>query len=123
MNAQNISFKDFFIDKTMRIDYFHIGDDSKEFVTLDHVYQYGIWAGSLKNLVDNFNNGAYYYKVYDNVSGKLIFSHGFDSYFKEYQTSDDAAKKIKRTYHESAIIPYPKGKIKFVLEKEIKIMT
>ena len=120
MNAQNINFNDYFIDKTMRIDYYHIGDDSKEFVTMDHVYQYGIWAGSLKNLVDNFNNGAYYYKIYDAESGRLIFSKGFDSYFKEYQTSDEAAKGIKRTYHESAIIPYPKNKIKFVLEKRDK---
>jgi len=120
MNAQNVNFNDYFIDKTMRVDYYHIGDDSKEFVTLDHIYQYGIWAGSLKNLVDNFNNGAYYYKIYDVESGGLIFSRGFDSYFKEYQTSDDASKGIKRTYHESAIIPYPKNKIKFVLEKRDK---
>jgi hypothetical protein len=120
MNAQNINFNDYFVDKTMRVDYFHIGDDSKEFVTIDHVYQYGIWAGSLKNLIDNFNNGAYYYKIYDVESGVLIFSRGFDSYFKEYQTSDEAAKGIKRAYHESAIIPYPKNKIKFVLEKRDK---
>ena len=120
MNAQTINFNDYFIDQTMRIDYFHIGDASKEFVTLDHVYQYGTWAGSLKNLVDSFNNGAYYYKIYDIASGGLIFSRGFDSYFKEYQTGDDAAKEIKRTYHESAIIPYPKNKIKFVLEKRDK---
>jgi hypothetical protein len=120
MNAQTTRFDDFFVDKTMRIDYFHIGDATSEIVTLDHVYQYGTWAGSLKNLIDNFNNGAYYYKVYDITSGKLIYSIGFDSYFKEYQTSDDAAKGIKRTYMESAIIPFPKNKIKFVLEKRDK---
>lgn len=116
----NIQFNDYFTDQTMRIDYFHIGDANSEMMTLDHVYQYGTWAGSLKNLIDNFNNGIYYYKVYDPASGRLIFSKGFDSYFKEYQTSDDAAKGIKRTYHESAIIPYPKNKIKFVLEKRDK---
>ena len=117
LNAQNVKFDDYFKDQTMRIDYFHIGDAKSEIVTLDHVYQYGIWAGSLNNLIDNFNNGAYYYKIYDLTSGKLIYSIGFDSYFKEYQTSDEASKGIKRTYQESAIIPYPKNKIKFVLEK------
>ena len=71
-------------------------------------------------MIDNFNNGAYYYKIYDSASGKLIYSIGFDSYFKEYQTSDDASKGIKRTYQESAIIPYPKNKIKFVIEKRNK---
>lgn len=120
MNAQTIKFNDYFVDQTMRIDYFHIGDAANEFITIDHVFQYGTWAGSLKNLIDNFNNGAYYYKIYDLASGKLIFSRGFDSYFKEYQTVDDAIKGIKRTYHESAIIPYPKNKIRFVLERRDK---
>ncbi|OGU68018.1 MAG: peptidase M64 [Stygiobacter sp. RIFOXYC12_FULL_38_8] len=118
--AQSVSFNDYFSDQTMRVDYFHIGDATTEVVTVDHIYQYGIWAGSTKNLLDNFNNGAYYYKIYDAASGKLIFSRGFDSYFKEYQTSDEASKGIKRTYHESAIIPFPKNKIKLVLEKRDK---
>jgi hypothetical protein len=117
VSAQTVKFDTFFTDQTMRIDYYHIGDAASEFVTLDHVYQYGIWAGSMTSLIDNFNNGAYYYKIYDLASSKLIFSYGFDSYFKEYQTSDEASKGIKRTYHESAIIPFPKNKIKFTLEK------
>ena len=112
-----VQFDDYFIDKTMRIDYYHIGDAKTEFVTLDQIYQYGIWAGSRKNLIDDFNNGRYYVKIYDAASGKIIFSKGFDSYFGEYQTSDDALNDIKRTYSESALIPYPKHKIKFVLEK------
>ncbi|PKL84294.1 MAG: peptidase M64 [Ignavibacteriae bacterium HGW-Ignavibacteriae-3] len=116
-SAQQISFNGYFTDQTMRIDYFHIGDAASELVTIDQVYQYGTWAGSVKNLIDEFNNGAYYYKIYDLSTGKLIFSKGFDSYFKEYQTSDAASKGIKRTYHESAIIPFPKVKIRFVLEK------
>lgn len=115
-----ISFNDYFVDKTLRIDYFHIGDANSELITIDHLYQQGTWAGSLKNLIDNFNNGAYYYKVYDPATNKLIFSRGFDSYFKEYQTTEEAANHIKRAYHESALIPFPKNKIKFVLEKRDK---
>jgi IgA Peptidase M64/Peptidase M64 N-terminus len=115
-----INFSDYFIDKTMRIDYFHIGNANDEIVTLDKIYQYGTWAGSLKNLIDNFNNGKYYFKVYDLSSGKLIFSKGFDSYFGEYQTSSDALNGIKRTYGESAIIPFPKNKIRLTVEKRKK---
>ena len=118
--AQSVQFNEHFVDQTMRIDYFHIGDATTEIVTVDHIYQYGMWAGCTKNLIDNFNNGAYYYKVYDAASGKLIYSIGFDSYFKEYQTSDEASKGIKHTYHESAIIPFPKNKIRFALEKRDK---
>ena len=109
-------FDHYFVDKTMRIDYFHIGDAQEEMVTLDFVYEQGIWAGSLHNLIDPFDNGRYYVKIYDLESGNLIFSKGFDSYFGEYKTTGNALDGVKRTYHETVLIPYPKNKIKFALE-------
>src|ERR1035437_377208 len=83
VKTQTVNFDNYFIDKTMRIDYYHIGDASSEIITLDKVYQYGTWAGSLKNLIDNFNNGKYYFKIYDATSNNVIYSNGFDSYFGE----------------------------------------
>ena len=114
------TFVDFFEDKTMRIDYYHIGDAKTEQVTIDHIYRYGIWAGSMTHLVDKLNYGAYYHKIYDAASGALIYSRGFDSYFKEYQTSGPAAEGIVKTFHESAIVPYPKMKVIFALDKRQK---
>jgi hypothetical protein len=114
------AFDRYFIDKTMRIDYFHIGDAEHEAVTLDRIYEYGIWAGSLVNLVDRLNYGAYYVKVYDAESQEVIYARGFDSYFKEYQTSEKAAQGISRTFQESALVPVPKQKIVFALEKRSK---
>ena len=111
------AFEDQFLDKTLRIDYFHIGDAESEIVTLDHSYVYGIWAGSRRHLIDTFNNGKYYIKVYDAASGGLIYSKGFDSYFGEYQTSGPAAEGVMRTYHESALLPCPKRPVRFALEK------
>ena len=118
--AQSVSFDEYFTDKTMRIDYYHTGEAKSEIVTPDHIYRYGIWAGNLVNLIDNFNNGTYYYKIFDESSRKLIYSKGFDSYFKEYQTSDPAIKGIKKTFRESALVPFPKNKIKFMIEKRDK---
>jgi hypothetical protein len=118
--AQNSAFNERFIDKTMRIDYHHTGDASSELITIDKIYQQGIWAGSLNNLLDNFNNGAYYYKIYDAASGDLIYSKGFDSYFKEFQLSDEAINGLKKAYHETALIPYPKNKVRFAVEKRDK---
>ncbi len=109
-------FSDYFINETMRIDYFHVGDKNREDITIDRVYRQGTWAGNPNSLIDEFNNGRYYIKVYDRAAGKLIFSKGFDSYFGEYKTTEKAASGSKRTYHESALIPYPKKKIRFVIE-------
>ena len=109
-------FDDHFVDRTMRIDYFHIGDSKEELITIDQIYEQGIWAGSQRNLLDKFDNGRYYAKVYDLSSGRLIFSKGLDSYFGEYKTTGQALRGLKRTYHETVLIPYPKKKIKFTLE-------
>jgi len=113
-------FGDYFEDRTIRVDYYHTGDAISELVTLDHVYRYGTWAGSLKNLVDDRDYGAYYYKIFDDATGKLVFSRGFDSYFKEYQTSDPAGEGIKKTFMETALIPSPKNKVIFTLARKQK---
>ena len=110
-------FNDYFSDKTMRIDYFHTGDSEADIISLDKIYVYGIWAGSKNGLIDPFNNGKYYVKIFDYSSNKMIFSKGFDSYFFEYQTSANALKGIKKTFHESVLIPAPKNAINFVLYK------
>lgn len=121
---ESVNFNDYFIDKTMRIDYYHIGNAEEEIITIDKIYMGGVWAGSKKNLIDNFNNGRYYVKVYDLSSGKLLFSKGFDSYFGEYKTTDPAIKGKKKTYHETVLIPFPKNKIRIefeVREKDFKL--
>jgi hypothetical protein len=117
----NAEFRDYFADKTMRIDYYHTADSTTEFIAIDKIYLQGAgkgtWAGNPEALIDTFNNGQYYIKVYDHASGQLLFSKGFNSYCAEYMTTDMAAQGIKRTYHETALIPYPMKKIKFTLEK------
>ena len=101
------AFDAWFVDKTMRVDYFHTGNAAAETFALDQVYDQGLWAGSRAHLIDPFNLGRYTVKVFDDATGTLIFSKGFDSYFGEYKTSEGGIKGVARTYHESALLPYP----------------
>jgi hypothetical protein len=117
LSQNNPKFEDYFADETLRIDYFHIGDAKSEMITIDKLYQYGSWAGSLNHLIDNFNNGKYYVKIYDEASNNLIYSKGFDTFFGEYASSDDGIAGKQKSFQESAIIPLPKSKIIFALEK------
>lgn len=118
LSAQDLSkFNKYFEDANMRIDYYHVGDSKSELFTIDRIYKQGIWAGSRVNLIDNFNNGAYYYNVTDLISGELLYSKGFDSFFKEYQTSKNAQDGTNRSYHESALIPFPKNIVKLSVLK------
>ena len=104
-------FDTFFLNETLRVDYSHTGNATTEKEEVTVIYRYGIWAGSTVNLLDTLNYGAYYYKVYDKKSGNLIYSKGFDSYFKEYQTSTPAIEGNIKTFYESAMLPFPKNKI------------
>ena len=111
------AFNTHFHDRTMRIDYFHTGDAKSDVITVDHLYEYGIWSGSRTKLIDNFQNGAYYAKVYDAKSGELLFSKGYGSLFEEYQMTKPAIDGTKRTFHETVRIPSPKNEVRVVIEK------
>lgn len=114
--ASAATFDDHFIDATLRIDYHHTGDASREFVSVDELWRQGIYAGSRTKLIDDLDLGRHYAKLYDAASGELIWSRGFDSYFGEWQTTTPAAGGVLRTYHESALAPYPKAPVVFALE-------
>jgi len=114
--AGSVSFEKYFLDKTMRVDYYHFGNAQQESITLDRVLEQGFWAGSLRNLIDTLERGRYRAQVFDTVSGDLIFSRGFDSYFGEYKTTSPAQKGVMRTYQESVLIPFPRAKVKLVIE-------
>jgi hypothetical protein len=112
-----VRFEDHFVDSTLRIDYYHIGNSTEDFITLDHVYRQGIWAGSTANLVDPFMNGRYAVRVYDAAAGTLLFVKAYDAYFGEYKTTDPAKKGIRRTYHESVLVPFPKHPVRVDFEQ------
>lgn len=110
-------FDHWFLDRTLRVDYYHIGNAEEETVTLDRVYDQGPWAGSTVNLIDTRNNGAFFVKIFDVATNRLIFSRGFDTIFREYQTTAPAAAGVRRTFHESFLMPRPKGIFQWTLER------
>jgi len=107
-------FDDYFINKTMRIDYYFTGIKNECRISLDRVIEEPHWAGSMNNLIDTLNFGNHLVEVYDNESNTLIFSKGFSSLFQEWQTTDEAAGGFYRTFSASVLIPYPKKPIKLI---------
>jgi hypothetical protein len=112
-----VRFADRFVDRTMRVDYYHAGNAVEETATIDRIYDQGPWAGSRTVLLDPFNYGRYRFLVTDAATGTLLFSQGFDSEFGEYKTSGPALGGVRRTYHESALLPFPKKKVKLTIER------
>jgi hypothetical protein len=114
--ADRAIFDRYFHDATMRVDYYHVGDANEEVVALDRAFRQGAWAGSRVHLLDPFTVGRYLVEVTDPQSGTLLFTRRFDSHFGEYRTTSQAAKGAKRTFHESALIPYAKAKVRFAIK-------
>ncbi len=110
------AFDAHFLDATLRVDTYHTGNAAEEVVALDRVVREGIWAGSRVHLTDPFPTGRYRATVTDPATRELLFSKGYDTYFGEYRTTEAAGKGVRRTYHESVLIPCPKAKVRFAIE-------
>ena len=107
-------FGDFFIDKTMRVDYFHSGGLGTETIALDQVVSDGPWAGSRTRFVDVLNLGKYLFEVVDRRTNRVIYSRGFASIYGEWETTPQS-RQVFRTFHESLRFPWPKQPVQVVL--------
>lgn len=101
-------FNDFFYPKTLRIDYFHAGNNRTDTYYLDEVKIEPFWGGSPTNLIDTFGYGQYYTRVFDLSTEIEIYSRGFSTLFGEWQTTEEASK-TQKSFSETVTIPLPKN--------------
>lgn len=112
----DVAFDDYFVNKTMRLDYFHTGTATGEHFSVDRIVADGPWSGSKSVLIDRLNLGYYLFEITDKEKGTLLYSRGYASIFGEWQTIPEA-KKQWGTFHESIRFPWPKKTIQVVLKK------
>ena len=109
------AFDDTFIDKTMRVDYFHSGGLGTETLALDQIVSDGPWSGSRTRLIDDLNLGKYLFEVVDRRTNQVIYSRGFASIYGEWETTP-AAREVYGTFHESLRFPWPRQPVQVVLK-------
>jgi hypothetical protein len=68
------SFDDHFLNKTLRLDYYHSGNNAEDSYSFDELIEEPYWGGSKVNLVDIFEYGSYLFKVKDKLSGDVHYS-------------------------------------------------
>jgi len=110
LSAQ-IKFDDFFLPKTMRFDYTHAGNAQSSEIFFEQVKEEPFWGGSKKNLIDVFQFGDYMLSVYDSASNILIYSRGYSTLFWEWRSTEEA-KRMKRSYYENVVFPFPKKTVR-----------
>jgi hypothetical protein len=115
LHAQ-VNFDDYFISKTLRVDYILAGNAKHTGVYLSQMKQEPFWGGSRKNLIDTFGYGEFEVKLKDRETEKLIYSRGFCTLFQEWQTTAEA-KKSDRAFYQTTTVPFPKHMVTFELYK------
>jgi hypothetical protein len=126
-----INFDQYFENKTLRLDYYHTGNDTTDSYSFDELIEEPYWGGSKTKLLDPFNYGKYKIVVKDFSSGLEIYSHTYSTLFSEWQTTDEAKKTIK-SFSETIVFPYPKEQVsvefysrdrKNILHKKFEYVT
>jgi hypothetical protein len=97
------AFDDYFISKTLRIDYYHTGDHLSDAYSMDQMIQEPIWGGSKVNLIDIFDYGKYNFLVYDAATNTLIYSRTLP---EKQDTRGMANTQPQRHFREEIRISY-----------------
>jgi len=103
-------FDDYFINKTLRIDYSFSGNSEVQSVALDQLIQLPQWAGRRHNLSQLLLKGNGQIKVTDIRSGKCIYMEAFSTLFQEWLTIPEA-ETVRKSYENTFLLPFPKDKI------------
>jgi hypothetical protein len=102
---------------TMRVDYYHTGNDKQELFSVDRIVIEPLpWPGDLSKAIDDTNLGKYFFEVQDQKTKRVLYSRGFASIYGEWETTDEA-RATTRTFSESLRFPAPDAPVEIVLKK------
>jgi len=107
-NNNSVKFNDYFINKSLRIDFNLQGNSEFQAVSLVQFREEPTWGGVRKNLIDNFNYGDYFVKVFNKDTKTLIYSRGFNTLFEEWRDTEEAKTQTQKWLN-SVVIPFPKN--------------
>ena len=104
-------FDDYFINKTLRIDYLHSGGAVSDEYEIKNFHAGGIWSGTRAHLIDPYIYGNIIFQVYDSLTNKLIYSRTYSSLYEEYKATEKAEREIA-SFEECVNMPFPKRTVK-----------
>jgi hypothetical protein len=103
--------------RTVRVDYYHTGNDKDQWFSLDRVVVEPLpWPGNPEKAIDQSQLGNYLFEVRDKASGTLLYSRGFNSVFGEWKTTGEA-RHANRTFSESLRFPNPDAPVEVSLQE------
>ncbi len=116
ITVAQLNYGDFFTDERMRVDLVFAGDHNTTEVYLEKIKAEPQWGGTRTNLVDTLDLGDFQYRIFDALTGNLIFTRGISTLFEEWQTTNEA-QFTKKYLTKVLVFPYPKNKILLELHR------
>lgn len=113
--AQTIPYEQYFEDHSLRMDVYQCGNNDSSYYMFDRFVIEPWFGGSKTNLIDPFDLGTNRVKVVDAATNTVIYTRGYNTLFREWQTTDEA-KEMERCYEESVSVPKPLHRAYIVLE-------
>ena len=105
-------FDTYFENKTLRLDYLHIGNAHGEKIQPVTFWQGGIWSGTREQLIEPERLGEMVLTVKDAQTHQVIYTRSYSTLFGEFVTTEKAEKELG-SFEESIQMPYPKAPIKY----------
>ena len=113
-NAQR--FEDYFVDKTLRIDYNFAGNNQEQSISVDQLNVSPRWYGKTKNLAGLPVEGNGQITVRDHKTQKVIYRNSFSTLFQEWLSYPEAASGIRKSFENVFLVPFPKDTIDITLD-------
>lgn len=107
------NFDKYFINKTLRIDYLHVGNFDSDQMEFKAYHAGGVWSGTRTFLIDPNRYGDILFEVFDSTSNQIIYSRSYSSLFNEYRTTARGRQEVGR-FEESITMPFPKNTVRFI---------
>lgn len=100
-------FEDYFVDRTLRLDYIFAGNNRDQQIFFEQAYSTPRWAGRKSRLAEVPLRGNGQITVKDHATGQVLFVHTFSTLFQEWQATEEATK-VNKAFATSYNVPMPK---------------
>lgn len=108
IQAQN--FDDYFVDKTLRVDYTFAGNKKTQMIAVDQLNVMPRWYGKHQRLAELPVEGNGQITVRDHRTGKVIYRNSFSTLFQEWLSYPESEKNTQ-SFENVFLVPMPKDTV------------
>lgn len=113
IQAQN--FDDYFVDKTLRVDYTFAGNKKTQMIAVDQLNVMPRWYGRHQRLAELPVEGNGQITVRDHRTGKVIYRNSFSTLFQEWLSYPESEKNTQ-SFENVFLVPMPKDTVDITVD-------